>query len=88
MQKKNKKFKNKIIYLNKFMQLLGKIKNLRNGKLIKVQLAYNEAKIETKQVVSKVKTSNYEELYNRLDTKEWINVVYRLVKARERKSDI
>lgn len=43
---------------------------------------HNDAKREAKRVLSKMTTSEYEELYSRLDKKDGINNVYRLVKTR------
>lgn len=53
---------------------------------VEVRLAHYEAKGEAKRVVSKVKKSKFKKLFSRLDTKEGISEVYRLAKAKYKKT--
>lgn len=66
-----------------------KKKTLQDWQHIKsseIWLAYNETKRKARTVVNKIKASKYEKLYSRLDTKEVINKVYKLAKARKKKT--
>jgi hypothetical protein len=47
---------------------------------------YKVAKKTAKQAVSEVRGQIYDELYQRLDTKEEENAIYRMTKSRERKT--
>ena len=47
---------------------------------------YRYARLEAKRAVSEAKTKAYEEMYQRLDTKEGEQDIYRLAKTRARKS--
>ncbi|XP_071688128.1 uncharacterized protein [Rutidosis leptorrhynchoides] len=47
---------------------------------------YKEAKREAKKAVAIAKDKAYEDLYRKLDSKEGANNVYRIAKARERRS--
>lgn len=55
------------------------------SKYRRVSMCIGVGKREAKVVVSKMKTSKYEILYNKLNTKEWKNQVYRLDKQKEEK---
>ena len=47
---------------------------------------YRDAKKKAKKVVSNVKLKAYDDLYNRLNTREGRNIIYKLSKLRERKT--
>nr|GFB54962.1 cleavage/polyadenylation specificity factor, 25kDa subunit [Tanacetum cinerariifolium] len=49
---------------------------------------YKAAKREAKIAVAKAKDKAYEDLYKKLDSKEGVNDIYKIAKARERKRDI
>ncbi|GJS12170.1 zinc finger, CCHC-type containing protein, partial [Tanacetum coccineum] len=46
---------------------------------------YKEAKREAKKAVARAKEKAYEDLYKRLDSKEGVNDIYRIAKARDRR---
>ena len=48
---------------------------------------YKEAKRETKKAVSEAKAKVFEELYRRLDTKEGEKELFKLAKARDRRTN-
>nr|GEY09376.1 hypothetical protein [Tanacetum cinerariifolium] len=49
---------------------------------------YKVAKREAKIAVAKAKDKAYEDLYKKLDSKEGVNEIYKIAKARERRRDI
>ena len=55
----------------------------RLGKSLK---KYRDVKKEAKKVISNTKLKAYDNLYNKLDTKEGKNDIYKLAKLRERKT--
>ncbi|XP_071705069.1 uncharacterized protein [Rutidosis leptorrhynchoides] len=52
----------------------------------RVEEIYKEAKREAKKAVATAKDKAYEDLYRKLDSKEGANDIYRIAKARERRS--
>ncbi|XP_071704359.1 uncharacterized protein [Rutidosis leptorrhynchoides] len=52
----------------------------------RVEERYKEAKREAKKAVAIAKDKAYEDLYRKLDSKEGANNIYRIAKARERRS--
>ncbi|XP_071740546.1 uncharacterized protein [Rutidosis leptorrhynchoides] len=51
----------------------------------RVEERYKEAKREAKKVVARAKDKAYEDLHRKLDSKEGVNDIYRIAKARERR---
>nr|GEY94490.1 hypothetical protein [Tanacetum cinerariifolium] len=49
---------------------------------------YKAAKREAKIAMAKAKDKAYEDLYKKLDSKEGVNEIYKIAKARERRRDI
>ncbi|XP_071715180.1 uncharacterized protein [Rutidosis leptorrhynchoides] len=84
-------------WLNNEVQSKVEIKQLRFRELISCQEGtptnrlrvverYKEAKREAKKAVARAKENAYEDLYMKLDSKEGANDIYRIAKARERRS--